>query len=83
MPLVSSRRNAKVSGELQVRVGFVPLPGGSVAGGGAAATEHKSSTDGTTLPSVDEIYQRLVYASSGSAGAGVRAVPAVSQRVAD
>lgn len=64
LPVESSRPDAKISGELQVKVGFVPLD----------AAAHSSS--GPRSWSVQEVYNRLVLATLGSAGAAVRAIPA-------
>ncbi|KAJ9478971.1 Phosphatidylserine decarboxylase proenzyme 2 [Pseudozyma hubeiensis] len=62
LPVESSHPSAKISGELQVKVGFVPVD--------AAASTGPQSW------SVDELYNRLVLAALGTQGAAVRAIPA-------
>lgn len=74
LPVESSHPNAKISGEIQVKIGFVPAP-----------TSESSATNNTTTPastspmpswSVDDVYNRLVLAALGTTGAAVRAIPA-------
>ncbi|PWZ02399.1 hypothetical protein BCV70DRAFT_156823 [Testicularia cyperi] len=68
LPVESSRPDAKISGELQIKVGFVPLERAA-----AAATPTES---GPRSWNVEETYNRLVLATLGTTGAAVRAIPA-------
>ncbi|KIS69468.1 uncharacterized protein UMAG_02799 [Mycosarcoma maydis] len=62
LPLESSHPHAKISGELQVKIGFVPAS--------------PTAATGPQSWSVDELYNRLVLAALGTQGAAVRAIPA-------
>lgn len=65
LPVESSHPDAKISGELQVKIGFVP-----------ASKPAQATAAGPQSWSVDEVYNRLVLAALGTQGAAVRAVPA-------
>ncbi|TKY89338.1 hypothetical protein EX895_001869 [Sporisorium graminicola] len=65
LPVESSHSDTKISGELQVKVGFVP-----------ASKPTSATASGPQSWSVDEVYNRLVLAALGTQGAAVRAVPA-------
>lgn len=67
LPVESSRPDTKISGELNVKIGFVPL---------STSTSAVEITSGSRSWSVEEVYNRLVLAHLGSTGAAVRAIPA-------
>ncbi|KAJ1026691.1 hypothetical protein NDA16_002289 [Ustilago loliicola] len=72
LPVESSRPDAKISGELHVKIGFVPAS----ASASSASTTTLASTSPMATWSVDDVYNRLVLAALGTTGAAVRAIPA-------
>ncbi len=66
LPVESSRPDAKISGELQVKIGFVPL----------TSTDQIKPASGPRSWNVDELYNRLVLAALRTQGSAVRAIPA-------
>ena len=73
LPVESSHPDAKTSGELQVKIGFVSSPKSATS---TTATDTTHASSGPRTWSVDEVYNRLVLAALGTTGAAVRAVPA-------
>ncbi|SPO25759.1 related to phosphatidylserine decarboxylase [Ustilago trichophora] len=69
LPVESSHPDAKISGELQVKIGFVPTST-------TPAIQQPKPASGPRSWGVDEVYNRLVLAALGTQGAAVRAIPA-------
>ncbi|PWN47221.1 hypothetical protein IE53DRAFT_402784 [Violaceomyces palustris] len=79
IPLVSSRRNSKVSGEVQVKVGFIPIKSASSSLLSPESAQKSKVGEQPNDPrswTLEEIYRQLVISSLGSEGAAVRAIPA-------
>ena len=87
IPLVSSRPDSKASGELQVKVGLVPIsrPVSQARANNTSEPNGSDNTASLAAPaapkspytwSVDEVYEHLVLATLESQGSAVRAIPA-------
>ncbi|SPC62914.1 related to phosphatidylserine decarboxylase [Ustilago sp. UG-2017b] len=70
LPLESTHPDAKISGQLHFKIGFVPVSDS------ASTIPSSDATSPMASWSIDQVYHRLVLAALGATGAAVRAVPA-------
>ncbi|PWN29324.1 hypothetical protein BDZ90DRAFT_212390, partial [Jaminaea rosea] len=76
LTLVSSRRNAKVSGKVQIRLGFVPVPGSPVKSLKRLYRALVTSAVGAGARAASNTMTAPVHAGEEEIRAGVRAIPA-------